>query len=203
MTYSEFMAMIVNKGLKIQHYLVNKNSDKYYTIFTFDALIEYRVVINSIDHPTEVADFEASYLSGSNKRITKDVSIVKFKTDIGNTTLACTDSAWTEFFNVSAVDAREAAELTLFFRNTERFQVWLDSKLVISERLDRLALLLDANDKFQTDYIKLCRDSTGVVMIVTLNLKGTEASSMVIEQSMISGSDNLRMDGYILVHKNT
>jgi len=68
LSYEHYKSFLL-KNYDHKYYLDTVGQDKYYTLLMADGSFSFECYINSIDHSTEIADFEANFLSKSNVKI--------------------------------------------------------------------------------------------------------------------------------------
>lgn len=193
------------KTLFHQHIITSTGGIKYYFLFAPDS--EAVLYVSYINESTStgqanIADYIANYASSANKNI-KETSFRsdrfrrQYSSESGNNTEACTNTEWTEFYDVDfGSEKKYFSELVVKCDNLDKIRIRLDGEIVIQTIINSLKKVLVDDDGITMKDIDVSYVNNISTLYLDLNYQ--KGSRIQIMQQRRSGSGDLTMKGYIL-----
>ena len=202
LSYTDFENIVLTSGMIYRHTLELVDGTKYYTLFATDDNIMFQCKMNSMTESGNITDYENNYASNANRFIKED----SFRNDryrrkydsiSTNNTKSCTDSNWTEFYDIDfGSDIKYFSELALKCDNLDKIKIQLDEETIIETTLYSLKQVIVDNDGITMKDIDV--SYLGNTLTLYLDLNYQKGSKLQIMQQRRAGSGDLTMKGYVL-----
>ena len=203
--YKNHVLISATKNLPYQHIITSTGEIRYFFLFAPDGdSILYECFINESTSTglADVTDYETNYASSANKNVRdpqfrSDKFRRQYSSTSGNNTLACTDSDWTEFYDIDfGTESKYFSELVIKCDNLDKIRVRLDGEIIIQTIINSLKKVLVDDDGITLKDIDVSYVNNITTLYLDLNYqKGTRIQIM---QQRRVGTGDLTMKGYIL-----
>ena len=206
--YPEYKSHVLEsdtKDLPYQHIITSTGGHRYFFLFAPDGdVILYECFINEATSTglAEVLDYEINYAPSANKNIRDDsFRSDKFRrqyaSESGNNTQACTDSDWTEFYDIDfGLETKYFSELVVKCDNLDKIRIRLDGNIIIQTIINSLKRVIVDDDGIIMKDIDVSYVNNISTLYLDLNYQ--KSKRIQIMQQRRTGSGDLTMKGYIL-----
>lgn len=205
-SYSDFKTKIILNNICFKETLDTINSDKYYYIYAFDGADLLECFINTVNHSSDVTDYETNYSSMANQsngisnvNIHPRTNIIqKFYYDYNQQDIVCGDS-WVEFYDYSFNSQKRILEIMVAAENNHLLKIDVDQNTVLEIDIRDVQGLLDHLPEALVNVVLANDGGTRRIGLRFNDFYGTQIE--IYQKKRGSGTTTLTLHGYAVTYE--